>query len=538
MQPKTKTHLAIFCFYAVACLVVYFIAKKCGFIDDYIGFEANYDRCGLLHYHSCSGSTNLRFFQHIFTFALYKLFGSEHVAWYFVYCMLHVLAAYLSFVVLEKLLEIFEQQKSTEIAFFAALLFLISPYQTEVVIWRVCIQYMVVHICLMLSILLIFNEHKNYFFTSIFIGIILFIVAMFSIEQAIMIPFVLLAIIFILFIGKKDFFDKKFVATLFVCQLFVIAIFFSLSKIIYHKWIMHYGSQVFNNFISIDTFSRFFKYFLKHILLLRYWNFNTAESIFAFVSKPNVFFFLLISTLVFVFISFTKIRKGNLKYAIYLLFIAMYAISLFPVLQLYLSTLLLVEGDRLGYISSIFIFAFLVYAIYQLNENIARLLIFIMVIVNLFFLIQTNKDWNISQQILTSYNNSYNFKARKIFVLATPENYNGIYLIRTKAGLAEILKYRANKIINQDFVDVVHFNQCSFNDGIKVEKENDSTLIIGFTKTGNWFWRDALGASDYSNQDFKYRTAEWNSKVTLRNFDPKQDIIIYPDSSKWKQFIW
>ena len=538
MQQKTKFHTTVFCFYLLVCFSLYFITRNAGFVDDYIGFEANYDRCGLLHYYSCSGSTNLRFFQHVFTFALYRLFGSEHIAWYVVYCILHTVAAYLSFVVLRKLLKIFEQQNPTEIAFFAALLFLISPYQTEVVIWRVCIQYMVVHICMLLSVLLILQEHKNYFFTSLLIGIILFIVALFSIEQAIMIPFVLLAIVFILFIGKKDFFDKKFVATLFVSQLFVIAIFFSLSKIIYHKWIMHYGSQVFTNFISIDTFSRFFKYFLKYIFLLRQWNYNTANSIYEFICKPVVFYSLLILLIVSCDYACKKYLTRNLRFGFILLMILMYAISLFPVLQLYFSTLLLVEGDRLGYISSVFIFAIFIFFIYQFHKTIARVIVIVFVCLNLFFLIQTNKDWNLSQQILTSYNNSYQFKARKIFVLATPENYKGIYLIRTKAGLAEILKYRANKIIQQDFIDVVHFNQCSFNDGIKVEKENDSTLIIGFTKTGNWFWRDALGASDYSNQDFKYRTADWNSKVTLRNFDPKQDIIIYPDSSKWKQFVW
>lgn len=301
---------------------------------------------------------------------------------------------------------------------------------------------------------------------------------------------------------------------------------------------MHYGSQVFTHFISIDTFSRFVKYFLKYILLIRHWNFNTADDFYIDISKPIIFFSLVLLVVLFCIFSLIKIRKGNTTFAVFLLLMSLYAISLFPVLQLYYSTLLFVEGDRLGYISSAFIFSFFSFLIYQLPKNIARFVLFFLVIMNSYFLIQTNLNWRTSQQILESYNNSYQFKARKVFVLATPENYKGIYLIRTKAGLAEILKYRSDKIINQNFVDVVHFNQCSFDDGIKVEKENDSTFIIGFTKTGNWFWRDALGASDYSNQDFKYRSAEWNSKVTLRNFDPSQDIIIYPDSSKWKQFRW
>ncbi|MBK6276254.1 MAG: hypothetical protein IPF58_16920 [Saprospirales bacterium] len=312
----------------------------------------------------------------------------------------------------------------------------------------------------------------------------------------------------------------------------------SLSKLFITNGLCIMVSQVFTNFFSIDTFSRFFKYFLKYIFLLRQWNYNTANSIYEFICKPVVFYSLLILLIVSCFYACKKYLSRNLRFGFILLMILMYALSLFPVLQLYLSTLLLVEGDRLGYISSVFIFAIFIFFIYQFHKTIARVIVIVFVCLNLFFLIQTNKDWNLSQQILTSYNNSFQFKARKIFVLATPENYKGIYLIRTKAGLAEILKYRANKIIQQDFIDVVHFNQCSFNDGIKVEKENDSTLVIGFTKTGNWFWRDALGASDYSNQDFKYRTADWNSKVTLRNFDPKQDIIIYPDSSKWKQFVW
>lgn len=538
MHSKTKSYSIIFCFYVIACFILYFITRKAGFVDDYIGFEANYDKCGLLHYYSCSGSTNLRFFQHVFTFGIYKVFGSENIAWYFVYCTLHAIAACLSFVVIDKLLTLFEQKKSKEIAFFSALLFLISPYQTEVVVWRVCIQYIVVHICMMSSIILLLKQQKHYFFASLIVGVVLFIIALFSIEQAIMIPFVLLVIVIILRLAKKQNFNQKLFSPLFIMQLIVIAGFFLLSKIFYHKWIMHYGSQVFTHFISIDTFSRFVKYFLKYILLIRHWNFNTADDFYIDISKPIIFFSLVLLVVLFCIFSLIKIRKGNTTFAVFLLLMSLYAISLFPVLQLYYSTLLFVEGDRLGYISSAFIFAISIFLIYQLPKNIARFVLFFLVIMNSYFLIQTNLNWRTSQQILESYNNSYQFKARKVFVLATPENYKGIYLIRTKAGLAEILKYRSDKIINQNFVDVVHFNQCSFDDGIKVEKENDSTFIIGFTKTGNWFWRDALGASDYSNQDFKYRSAEWNSKVTLRNFDPSQDIIIYPDSSKWKQFRW
>lgn len=537
MQNKIKSSAFVFYFYSFTCLLIYFITRHAGFVDDYIGFETNYDKCGLIHYYSCSGSTNLRFFQHVFTFSIYKIFGSENIAWYFAYCLSHAFAAFLSFCVIRKLLNIFEQKNAYEIAFFTAFLFLISPYQTEVVVWRVCIQYIVVQICMMLSILLILEESKN-FFLKLFIGIILFIVALFSIEQAIMIPFILLIIFIFLALTKKQIVNRKLVISLFLMQLCEIIIFFSLSKILYHKWIMHYGSQVFTGFISIDTFSRFAKYFLKYILLFRHWNYTTANSFYAFICKPVVFFSLTISIISICIYLLIKFIKGNLKTGFILLLIALYAISLFPVLQLYFSTLLFVEGDRLGYISSIFIFAIFIFTIYQSWKNTARLIVFILIGLNLFFLSRTNTDWKISQEILTSYNNSYNFKARKIFVLATPENYKGIYLIRTKAGLAELLKYRANKIIHQDFVDVVHFNQCSINDGIKVEKENDSTLILGFTKTGNWFWRDALGASDYSNADFKYRAEEWTSKVTLRNFDPKQDILIYPDSSKWKQYNW
>lgn len=182
---------------------------------------------------------------------------------------------------------------------------------------------------------------------------------------------------------------------------------------------MHYGSQVFTNFISIDTFSRFAKYFLKYIFLLRHWNYNTANSIYEFICKPLVFFSLvalIITSCVYLLIKFVK---GNLKAGILLLFIGLYAITLFPVLQLYFTTLLFVEGDRLGYISSLFIFAILGFAVYQFQKTVARLIAALLIAVNLFFLIKTNTDWKVSQQILTSYNNSYNFKARKIFVLAT-----------------------------------------------------------------------------------------------------------------------
>lgn len=538
-----KNKKLVFIFYTTTVCFFYWFCRKAGFVTDYVDFEQNYEKCGFIHYSVCAGLKNFRYLQHAFSYSLFKTVGSDHWLWWFLYSGMHAVAGYLGFRMLTELLIKFEIKNAQLIAFLSAWLFLTSPYQTETVVWRVCIQYITVQICLFASILLFFEEEKKQTLFRPFFGWILFLVALFSIEQAVIIPVVLIAIFIFLKFGNKS--AIKY-STLFYFTLpsFVsIAGFFLLSKIVNGQWVTHYGSKAFNHFISIETGVKFYAYFFKHIFLLRQLDFHTQERLYHFLNLPIVFIILTILLLFFFFHTFYKYKKGNTNQIILLLFLLLCFIAQIPVIQLYFATLLYVEGDRLGYISSFFIFSFLTVLLFNNRFHFLKGILVLVIITNLFYLAKNINYWRRSEQMMHQYLENYNFNFNPtdtVFILGVPDNYKGIYSMRTfddYAGLQMALKYRAKRNTSVYMKEVVQFNQNSFEDGLKVKKENDSMLYVEFNQNGCWFWRNAIGAQDISTPNYDFKLEEWGYHITFRNRTKNQHII-YPDSLKWKEFVF
>ena len=142
-------------------------------------------------------------------------------------------------------------------------------------------------------------------------------------------------------------------------------------------------------------------------------------------------------------------------------------------------------------------------------------------------------------QYLENYN--FHFKPTDTdFILGVPDTYKGIYAMRTfddYSGLQMTLKYRAKHNTSEYMKDVVQFNQNSFEDGLRVHKESDSTLYVEFSQYGCWFWREGMGAKDTETPEYKFHMEDWGYRITFKNRTKNQHII-YPDSLKWKEFVF
>ena len=538
-----KQRKYVFSFYTITICFVYWFCRNAGFVTDYIDFEQNYEKCGFIHYSDCAGLKNFRYLQHAFSYTLFKTVGSGHWLWWFLYSSMHALAGYLGFCVLVKLFNKFEIKNAHLIAFISAGLFLISPYQTETLVWRVCIQYIVVQICLFAIILLFLNEEIKQSFLYPCFAWLLFLIALFSIEQAVIIPVIIIAMFIFLKIGNKASIKYSTLFYFTIPAFISIAGFFLLSKIVNGQWITHYGSSAFNHFISIETGAKFYAYFFKHIFLLRQFDFDTQQKIYHYLELPFVFFILTCFLLLFCFYALYRYKKGNNNYGILLLLLLLYFMAQAPVIQLYFSTLLYVEGDRLGYISSFFIFAFIAVLLFNNRFYFLKIILLGIILANIFYLAKMINYWRRSEQMMHQYLENYNFNFKptdSVFILGVPDNYKGIYSMRTfdnYSGLQMALKYRAKRNTSEYMKEVVQFNQNSFEDGLKVKKENDSTLYVDFSQYGSWFWRNAIGAQDTSTPNYDFKLEKWGYHITFRSRTKNQHII-YPDSLKWKEFVF
>lgn len=529
---------SVFVFFYVLTLIFYFPSRYAGFLTDFIGFEAAYNKCGFIHYYDCSLMPNLRYVQHLFSYLLYKTVGADTIYWYILYSFFHALAAYLGYLVIEKLLSIYNFENSGKIAFAAALLFLISPCQSEVVIWRVCIQYCFVSIALSLDILILLSYLDEQKIWKAALSFVIFCVSIFALEQAAAIPIALLVIIVIINQNKNIL--KKSIALFVAPQILFVGFYFLLSKIMYHKWIMHYGATTFEHTLSFKTYTKFFRYLFKYIFLLRFVENETLkEKIFSMLSQPWV----IIGISILVFYLLIRLIKNtserNSKSGLYLILILLYVITMLPVIQLYDSTLLLSENDRLGYVSSIFILAAFSIFLLDKKNKILNLLFGTMLLVNTYYLLKIVHYWNISNNIAYSFAKNFNyFDKNEIIILGIPDNYKGIWTLRAdNSALKEFIKYKLHKEIHASIDEVANYNQTAYEDGIKVKKENDSTLYVSFKQYGNWWWKGGLGMSDYENEKYKVTTDEWcGYHLLIKNIKTHNYTIIYPDNLQWKEF--
>jgi hypothetical protein len=509
-------------------------------VTDFIGFEQNYDKCGFWHYYDCAGNKNFRYLQHAVSYILYKTVGSESIAWYFIYNITHAITAYLLFKVLKGLFGLWRLKNFKYPAFLASLLFLVSPFHSEVLVWRVCIQYSMVSICLLASLLLVMRDIGKKHVKYPLLCLLLFISGLLMLEQVVVMPYMILLLFLFFSIHRKDTSTiRRSVILYFIPQHILIAFYFLASKLVYGKWIMHYGAGVYTGLFSFTTLAKFYNYFFKYLLLVRCWPHKYKELFFTFVERPSAVITLSVLLFFLLFLLFHKFRKGSVFCGLLLFFLVCYLVSLLPVIQLYFTFLHYCANDRLGYISSMFIFTVVVLSLYSLSQRIRQLLLVLLISVNLFFAFKMSHFWKRSTQIYNAYLDSFhNYDAKNVYLLGVPATYQGIWMmliLGQNSGMQEALEYRKKQKYTGKMYDVMQYNAVSFKDGLNAEKTNDSTLYVKFTHNGSWFDHCGTGAVGYENEQYKVKVAEWGYYITFKNYNRDRDVILYPYKLQWRK---
>ena len=535
-----KKSIYVFALFYLITLAFYFPSRYAGFLTDFIGFEANYQKCGFIHYYDCSLMPNLRYVQHLFSYILCKTVGANTIYWYILYCLFHALSAFAGFHVLKKLFTLYNIENAFLIAISGTLIFLISPYQAEVVVWRVCIQYCFVSIALSLNILLLLSYFKEKKVWKPIFAFLIFAVNMFAIEQAAAIPLAIFVISFIINFHEQKNLLKKSTTYFVLPQILFVGFYFLLSKLMYGKWIMHYGASTFNHMLSFKTYTNFFTYLFKHLFLLRFIEDEGLKAkIFSLLNHPVSIIILSF----FLAVAFYKLIKNNSqknsKAGLYLILILLYIVTMLPVIQLYNPTMLLSENDRVGYISSLFIFAVSVLFLLERKNKIFRFFFVLLLLINAYFLLKIVHYWEISNNIAYRFGENFNYYDKKeIIILGVPDNYKGIWVLRAdNSALKEFIQFKLHNQVNTTIDEIANYNQTAYDNAVNVKKENDSTLYVSFRQYENWWWKGGLGMSSYENEKYKVIVDEWcGYHLTIKNIQQHHYTILYPDHLQWKEF--
>ncbi len=417
---------------------------------------------------------------------------------------------------------------------FGVLLFITSPFHTEVVVWKICLLYLIAlnAILLMLLSFTRFTQTGKKIWIAVYYFV--FICSLLTHEISMFfIPVVAIAIIKFRF-GFFTNISTKNGLTIFVLPaIFFVSVYLLLNKIMIGVWLGHYGADVHFNFDIILLTSTFTKYILKFILLSQSWSYEWKHNFYLILEKPEVAYTLLVLySYALLWLLFKKMKPIN---TICMVSITSFCILIAPVLNLYFLDWIPIHGDRLGYVASLFIYFSAAFFLISKAGLKALFMILPWLVFNCFFLQKTLQDWRDSEDTMTSIHSNFVWqKEKQIFLLAVADNFNGAYMYRniTPSPFAETMIMKSSNEVRGKTNDILRFNMFKKTDGVAVKIVSANDVQLTFTGDCSWWWcRDANG---FETNDYTVKISNNIASIYFKH-KPEGAVYLYQQGSVLKQ---
>lgn len=534
MIAKAKAWYTIF-FVLLSC-IVFVPAYKYGFTRDFLNWMTKYDSSSFIDFIDCFDYDGLHHLFHLINYSFYRLFGVSHFAYAIFFAILHGINASLIYGFLSK---ISIPNFNSFLGASAALLFLVSPYQCEVLTWNACMHYLLVTLWFLLSIhtlLKYLDTEKKAF---LLIHHVLIFSSFFILEVALASPFIILVLLF--FLGNHNNIVYK-LKNIFFPQLIFIAIYFFLNKMILGNWVGHYGSDKHLNFSPELLLSNGYQYFVKHISFAHFFPYDLRHRIYGLFNMQIV---LLITTiLVGVAIFFFLKKYKNLSFNLRLSGIGLIAffMGIFPIVNLYFYYVVPYVNDRYSYFGLVFFSIFIIYLLGSFPKKIGYPLIIVFLTANLALTVNQIIHIKTASDIQHDMVASFDFcDEDEIYFLTLPENYRGINLFGDYYDDARFFKssllYWENKKCKSNFTSVSQVNQMNIEDAFYVKVVKPGKIQVGYSQGGNWFWRHGVGLSNYETDKFKVVQGDWFYNLYIKEPNLNQ-LFIWHEGTEWKTMRW
>lgn len=522
-------------------LLSYLPSIGAGFVFDFLGWQNQYNKGTFADIIHCFGYNGNHQMLHLVFFSLYKLFFIEGLPWYLFFCTLHAVNGYLLYLLILRLASQWQFNVEPLYSLLGAVLFLIHPYNVEVVVWKVCVHYLMSLIAILSIHLLYFkylNTGRKKFLAW---GIVIYLLSLFTLEISFATPIVLTlaALITWLLSGKRKDIARSYL--IFGGGLWLsLGAHLLVNKLTLGNIVGHYGAGVHLDFDLLAMMSAEVKFLVKHLFYARFYSFTTKGILFdKFLSYPEVTFFWLCFFIGLAIIYFLRIRKMKTKWhgAAFGLFGSM--LFVLPIANMFFYHLHIGMNDRTSYIPV----AFLVIAFTSLISNtrkwIAYTWIGIIFALNIFFQQKTLKYWHQSHKLVTSLRDDFRWHdAPYVFVLNSPDNLKGIWMmsiIQAPSGLDELVDLQTDRPYNGTMFDVFQYNMTAPDNSARVEQTGPMQIKVTLNQWGNWWHYSSIGASNYENEFYKAELLDYPYQLTFKKFPPGS-VIIYQDGGKWKEF--
>lgn len=534
-----KWPILLYLFFWAITLLLYFPTLQAGFVTDVTSGIEKIQGQPFWHIIHSFGFPALNQLSILGFYLMYQVFGTNGIPWYLLFCGIHAFNAFLGYRFFQQLFDDFQLKNNTLIVFLGILFFLLHPYQSEVLVWRACLNYLLVTTFILLQLTHLWQYLQTKKTTSLFYLHGFFVAALFTFELALILPFLTICYYTIWSWYKEDLqYLKPYFLKISMPQLFLTLAYFLLNKMVVGTWIGHYGAATHLKFSMTEMGGTLLQYIAKYLFFVRAYPHAYKQTIFSFCGQYGLFILGLffVGLLLYLKLKITITRK---KIAVSGMLGLGFVFALLPVLNLFFYWILHIENDRYGYLASIFGLMLLVFLLFQLPKIVGSILIITYLGFAIFLTIQTNQNWKTSADIFYSLLDNYRWQeAENVVLLNVADNYKGAYLFRIigkKSGFKDALTTIGQQKIKGKVWEVAQYNMATPTDGVRIQQTKPHQLKITFNQWGNWFWRNGVGVGPTHKRE--WYTANFKGQYYLLDFTnlPDNTVFIYQDGKEWKE---
>ena len=527
----------------LAGFLLYIPAAKAGWVIDATGwlYELTHETfAGYINRIHSETQSQYQLTQFI-TWVFYKLWGANPLLWSLLYITLHAVNGYLMYVICKKVFEDSGIRYSAVVAISGALLFVVCPYMSEVVIWKACYHYLQGFLFILLGLYWVqryqHGQNKKY---AVYAGC-LFFLSTFSLEVFYVTPLLLLWLAMYYRVALR--YDKRVfrhtVLHFVVPQLLMLCLYFILFYARYKNFRPH------NHSIKADELMLYMAKPLKyifHILFLgRFYPVHIKDKIYAICesAKTMILFYGIIGATAVYFIR--NYKRQVIQVKMLLLFSGCICLLFGLIMPLaFPASALLVFFDRYCYLPAGFLFMFVAMLLFwKCGRNMAIVILVLLGGANIYFTIQMNTCWKQSAYINNRLLRELPpLGTSRVLLLNLPENLNGAPMIGSDPnGQFKVMRdLLVDSSVKNTIYDVMSYNLTTMHDGAHINVVNDSVVDVTLNQWGTWWWYTGHGGVSYENKEYRVNMKDAGHWYELTLKHPADDImLLYEVDGQWKK---
>jgi hypothetical protein len=538
-MPLRNRPIGIFLLLWLLVNLLYGLAWRSGFVTDAVDWISDLRGQVLGDYLNRKGSTIHALYQltQLTTLGIYRIFGTNRLAWHLIMTGLQALNGLLLYRLIFATGTQLRLKRLPAMSWIAAILFCSSPYLGEPLIWKACFHYLqgmaVILACLLCMTGWMQRRKAGYAVAAT----LLMLAGSFALELFYLIPAFSLLTLAIIYRGHAM--KRAAMLRFVVPQALVLVVHLIAFHLVYGEWFSH-GTAGGLQVKFFEHLSKGFKYLFHLLAFGRFWPQELKAKVYRLSESPGVLA-MSYAALILAFLALVwKTLRGRQSARLTLLLVLFLAGSLVLALPMPLDELFDLNTNRYLYAALPWFSALLAIGLTQIPRPAVRYaLLAIWVLPAAALSLRTARHWQtgtkISDRLLEGVPAA---GARTRLLMSLPYAYKGIPMINAfpAGNFRRMHDALFAPPLQEPSHDVAAFNMAGINDGAEAQFVNDSTIKVTLLQWGTWWWYKDFGAYSYETPDYRVDMRDqghWYELILKRPAEQYQ--LLYSVGGEWRE---